>query len=575
VSRLPGVVIVVVLCAAAWGQDRPVRKGEVDVDPPTWHCIGARWFVDNLEHPDATVKVAYRKKGAPAWKEAMPFFRVNSVALETRRPPEGITLYAGSIFDLTPDTEYEVRLSLADANGRKTSKTFTARTWKEPFAPKPKRTLHVSPGNGGGVGTRAKPLRGIHAAEAVARPGDLFLLHKGTYLGYVSISTSGTAKTPIVWRAAGDGEVVLEAPEKKLGLNARGLKHVFFEGLTFTKGSPSIRVGGSSFLTFRRCNFDGIYWGIVGAAYQERLVIVDCTFKGPRTWPRTQAQRPLGENRAIELSGVGHVIAHNRMSGFRDGVDTRMSPPVRGVDIHNNDISEMTDDGIELDFSESNCRAYRNRITNCYVGISFQPSHGGPNYAVRNVMYNLGHETYKLHYTGRSNEKITSGGVMLHNTVVRQGCPLRVWAGATPVQHYFMRNNLYVVTGAKRMIDMQCDVKFADWDYDVFVGGYTQLFGKWFRTFYRTYDDFVAGTAQEKHCTRVESTKGVFATDVQPPADFKQQAPINLNDLRLAKTSPAIDKGTPLPNINDGFTGAAPDAGAYELDTPLPRYGPR
>jgi hypothetical protein len=30
-----------------------------------------------------------------------------------------------------------------------------------------------------------------------------------------------------------------------------------------------------------------------------------------------------------------------------------------------------------------------------------------------------------------------------------------------------------------------------------------------------------------------------------------------------------------LPNINDGYTGRAPDLGAFELDRPIPHYGPR
>ena len=39
--------------------------------------------------------------------------------------------------------------------------------------------------------------------------------------------------------------------------------------------------------------------------------------------------------------------------------------------------------------------------------------------------------------------------------------------------------------------------------------------------------------------------------------------------------SAAIDAGIELPSITDGFTGKAPDLGAYELDKPLPHYGPR
>jgi hypothetical protein len=30
-----------------------------------------------------------------------------------------------------------------------------------------------------------------------------------------------------------------------------------------------------------------------------------------------------------------------------------------------------------------------------------------------------------------------------------------------------------------------------------------------------------------------------------------------------------------IPNVNDGFTGKAPDLGALEAGQPLPQYGPR
>jgi hypothetical protein len=37
----------------------------------------------------------------------------------------------------------------------------------------------------------------------------------------------------------------------------------------------------------------------------------------------------------------------------------------------------------------------------------------------------------------------------------------------------------------------------------------------------------------------------------------------------------AIDAGTILPGITDGFAGKAPDLGALEFGTMLPTYGPR
>ena len=46
-------------------------------------------------------------------------------------------------------------------------------------------------------------------------------------------------------------------------------------------------------------------------------------------------------------------------------------------------------------------------------------------------------------------------------------------------------------------------------------------------------------------------------------------------DFRLRPGSAAIDRGMVLPNVNDGFTGRAPDLGALEAGQPLPVYGPR
>lgn len=45
--------------------------------------------------------------------------------------------------------------------------------------------------------------------------------------------------------------------------------------------------------------------------------------------------------------------------------------------------------------------------------------------------------------------------------------------------------------------------------------------------------------------------------------------------LELKAGSAAVDQGQVLPNVNDGFAGAAPDLGAHELGLPLPHYGPR
>jgi hypothetical protein len=46
-------------------------------------------------------------------------------------------------------------------------------------------------------------------------------------------------------------------------------------------------------------------------------------------------------------------------------------------------------------------------------------------------------------------------------------------------------------------------------------------------------------------------------------------------DFRLKSGSAAVDKGVVLPNVNDRYTGQAPDLGALEIGDAAPHYGPR
>jgi hypothetical protein len=46
-------------------------------------------------------------------------------------------------------------------------------------------------------------------------------------------------------------------------------------------------------------------------------------------------------------------------------------------------------------------------------------------------------------------------------------------------------------------------------------------------------------------------------------------------DLCLQPGAAAVDRGCVLANVNDGFAGAAPDLGCYELGEEPFAYGPR
>ncbi|GAG39219.1 unnamed protein product, partial [marine sediment metagenome] len=88
-------------------------------------------------------------------------------------------------------------------------------------------------------------------------------------------------------------------------------------------------------------------------------------------------------------------------------------------------------------------------------------------------------------------------------------------------------------------------------------------------------EDFCKATGQEEHGKLVDGFQGVFVKGVEVPIDPAEVLPPSDNAPQLAADSPAVDAGEALPNINDGYGGRAPDAGAWELGTEPPHYGPR
>jgi hypothetical protein len=90
---------------------------------------------------------------------------------------------------------------------------------------------------------------------------------------------------------------------------------------------------------------------------------------------------------------------------------------------------------------------------------------------------------------------------------------------------------------------------------------------------FATLEEYQEATGQDGHSVIV----GLDAFGHVTPTD--QSNPIHLYhpedyDFSLAPGSSAIDRGIELPTITDGFTGAAPDLGAFESGRPMPRYGP-
>lgn len=567
---------------SAAGEDAST-PGKVHVEPATLHCVSFRWPVMGDRNENAAVEVQYRRSGRKRWEQGYPLFRTKPNPHPENRSRvhtlSGGWMFAGSVVDLVPDTAYEVRLRLADPDGGTGEQTLNVRTYAEPVAPAGMVVQHVVPGNGGGTGTRADPLKGLDAAQAKATPGTLFLLHKGVYVkgqcpqNTWSIRVSGQPGKPIIYRPAGDGEVILDGGggQDTAGriVSANGARHTWLEGLTLQGRQYAIVAHEGSHWVIRRCRFRNVTKGFTahngGYDRSRHHYITDNVFVGPTTWPRTKGIESFS---AVYMSGAGHVVAYNTMRNLGDGIHGTGYGSLSASDWHNNDITICTDDGLETDHAEFNIRVFRNRILNVAHGITSQPSRGGPIYIYRNLICNATLSPFKLH-------NHTTGVLLFHNTCLKHRNGFNIVPSSETVTNVRTRNNLFLCHTGTGLYVGTPNMRECDFDSDGY-GGFDR-FAVWNRRFtYETVADARrAGMIYKDHGAMKINPRTCFAGGLLPPADPRKTYVAGEVDARLAKDSGAIDKGVILRGFNDGYAGEAPDLGCHEYGSKLPHYGPR
>jgi hypothetical protein len=532
-----------------------------------------RWPIHDDGNGNATVAVAFRRAGASAWSAALPLFRTHNESLSAENRVADGHLFAGSIVDLAPGSAYEVRLTLDDPDGGATQRILEMQTAPPASRPKPRRRLHVVPlqpgASPGGRGTEEDPYRGLGAAAAAAQAGDLVMLRPGTYAeAPIVFPRSGAPGHPIVIEGARDGSVVLDGKGAAILIDLGGREHIHLDRLTLENADELVHADGASYIAATRSRFLVRHLGFAarGATYTQSVGfrISDNVFIGTTRWPRAHG---IEEVYAVNITGAGHDVGYNLIRNVGDGVHNGDEGRMSASDIHNNDIDVCTDDGIEIDYSDTNMRVYRNRITNCFAGVSAQPVHGGPAYVFRNLFLNLQYSPFKLHND-------TAGVLLFHNTSVTSNFAFSISPGTETVSDVVSRNNLFVggrapaLRSTGRMI--RCDF---DNDGYGWPGG---PFALWNGNLYpSTSAARASGLLYAVRGAWVMGPRLTFAGQLTTPSGYERRLDPSTNDPRLARNSAALDRGVPLPNFNDRFTGAAPDLGCCELGEKLPHFGPR
>ena len=619
------------LLAGSAHAEASTRAGQFTVEHPTLHNLGFEWVITGDANRNASVSVEFRRVGESEWRRALPLLRIGGERVFRKREHLDYTVpdgFAGSILNLEPGTEYECRFELTDPDGAtgQTTQTVRVKTRTEPRPYAGGRTLHVYPPYH--EGDRQEPhftslLEAYYGAglgdwnvvwERRVQPGDTILVHAGLYrndrLNYVDpmmtpfdgtnwLTVKGTLEKPITIKAAGDGEAVFDGAGN----------HRIFDGLTFRNTDVAIFAGqkevlGAVGLTVKNCRFEDIGFGVwTEYAGSSDFYVADNIFLGRIeqrnllvgwTGPLWKSAGPYGSHEmrsyyAVKVYGPGHVIAHNAIAYFHDGigVSTYSTPeqhPGRrasSIDIYNNDMHVFGDDFIETDGGVHNIRVYNNRGVNAaHGGYSSQPVFGGPAYFIRNILYHVP-SGVAFKFSAKA-----AGLFAYHNTIIGE----QVAADPSSNMHY--RNNLFLGRDTPDRGVMTWSNATEDYSSD--YNGYRPNQGvaeqyRWltprggrvmyeprpedWRTF-STLEEFRAATGQEKH--GLELDFDVFER-MTPPDPSKRHAVYHATDLsfRLNPNSKAVDAGVQIPTVNDDFTGDAPDLGALETGRPEPHYGPR
>src|ERR1700687_1723303 len=205
--------------ASAAANENKTKPGEFIIDHPTLINLGFEWLIEGDDNRNAQVEVSYRQRGETQWKAGLPLLRLQGERIYQNQGVFDVispNMFAGSILDLQPDTEYEARFVMSDPdgiagqNGKTATKTVTVRTRPEPKPYAGGRVFHVYPTSY--KGTKIEPAFDalmcaynyycgggdtVTAGRPRVKPGDTILVHAGLYK-YHPEFYSGVMKFPTV-----------------------------------------------------------------------------------------------------------------------------------------------------------------------------------------------------------------------------------------------------------------------------------------------------------------------------------------------------------------------------------------
>lgn len=534
----------VILLAGVWCVDVSAAENRVAA-VATFESIGLYYDVS----PGVTeCSVSYRPASNGEWRDGYPL--VYSARDKQCR---------GSLVGLEPNTLYDIRLK---GGGEQTA--LQTRTRGETFRiGKTTQLPHVTTGN---------PL---HIREG----GSENAWH------LVTPAPGGKFVSDVLNKH--DANVIIEADYVILrGVELRnaqahgvlirpGVQNVIIEDCHITGWG---RIGGAAAWGVRTDMDSGIFAETGAGRLVVQRNLIEYPRSGSNDWESGHPDGPQGIS-LVNSSG-GNVIRYNTIRstedhGFNDGIGggsnfSLQGSPNRDSDIYGNIISNCWDDCIESEGANMNVRIWSNYIHHSFVGIATAATSMGPLYVFRNVIgesrvsHNdpAGGAIFKVggrDVTTASGEKVSAHGprFFFHNTVLQPKGPLDIFGGGAP-RNCVTRNN--ILYGRGRGFPPARGDFGNDFQNDLTGSG--GLAGGLVKSMFLPSERpewFLAPTMTQIHFGVLELVRDGNT--------------IRLSDAAMPAKNPALDTGARLPGFNDGYTGSAPDIGAFENGRPPLRFG--
>lgn len=546
---------------------------------------------DNL---DATATLEYKPTAGGSYVFAMDLIRVNpqysspisqgqSIVPHPANPPSLVGILTG----LTPDTSYDIRVTVSDPDGEigATIQTLTVSTREIPPAnPDTSDTINVT------------NVAELETAISTAAAGDIIAIAAGTYTltSNLELDADGTEANPIFIRCADRATTIIDR-------NARDNEFskviwvrsdwVTIEDCTIRNANTGIHFHGASDYrpvegnVVRRNIFDrvndgvsaGIGWGTHNAFIYENL------FEGPRDalddllYPQGQDEGG-GKASGVEVVGTSIEIWNNTFSAFIDsfGVSNVQAVATVGVFAHHNKVTFGADDCFEFDFSNRNVAMYENYCANTAAGISYQPVFDGPVYAWGNIIYNVNRGPLKINAEGSGNDAF--GMRIFHNTFIKND---EAWIqfGADPGDAWIV-NNLFVGQGDVGIIRTlkstsifnRTIFNYNAWTEDFNWEWHTEETGQQYGANFDEWNDGPAGINDVLLAGETVFANVTLDFDVNDWTVNRDPDAVGL-DFHLDAGSSAINTGAVIVGFNDGY-GSTPDIGAFaDPSVPMPAHG--